>query len=69
MTTTNIIHHAPDSTRQRKYCCEFFNSLLEEPLFDSPDKNVGEVISVTQEMVEKKLSGIVKDRDLSKYIL
>ena len=28
MTTTNIIHHAPDSTRQRKYCCEFFNSLL-----------------------------------------
>ena len=44
-------------------------TLLEEPLFDSPDKNVGEVISVTQEMVEKKLSGIVKDRDLSKYIL
>jgi ATP-dependent HslUV protease ATP-binding subunit HslU len=44
-------------------------SLLEEVLFETPDKYVGKTISVTKEMVEDKLSGIVKDRDLSKYIL
>lgn len=44
-------------------------TVLEEVLFNSPDKYAGKSISVTKEMVEEKLSGIVKDRDLSKYIL
>jgi len=44
-------------------------TLLEDILFDSPDKYAGKTISATKEMVEEKLSGIVKNRDLSKYIL
>jgi ATP-dependent HslUV protease ATP-binding subunit HslU len=44
-------------------------SLLEEVLFDAPDRFAGETILVSREMVQGKLSGIIKDRDLSKYIL
>jgi len=44
-------------------------TLLEEILFDAPDKFAGKTIVVTNEMVEEKLSGIVKDKDLSRYIL
>ena len=44
-------------------------TLLEDILFDSPDKYKGQSISVNKEMVDNTLSGIVKDRDLSKYIL
>lgn len=44
-------------------------TLLEEILFDAPDKYVGAIISVTKEMVEDALIGIIKDKDLSRYIL
>jgi ATP-dependent HslUV protease ATP-binding subunit HslU len=44
-------------------------SLLEEILFEAPDSHSGSTITITPEMVQQKLSGIVKDRDLSKYIL
>jgi ATP-dependent HslUV protease ATP-binding subunit HslU len=45
------------------------NSLLDEVLFDAPDNLSQTKISVTKEMVETKLKTIVKNRDLSKYIL
>jgi ATP-dependent HslUV protease ATP-binding subunit HslU len=44
-------------------------TLLEEVLFDSPDGYAGKSITVTREMVNEKLSGIVVNKDLSKYIL
>ena len=44
-------------------------TLLEEILFEAPDKFTGKTIMVTQEMVEDKLLGIVKNKDLSRYIL
>lgn len=45
------------------------NSLLDEILFDAPDNISQQKVSVTKEMVESKLEAIVKNRDLSKYIL
>lgn len=42
--------------------------LLNEFLFDVPDK-IQDSISVTRKMVQEKLSGLVKNRDLSEYIL
>jgi ATP-dependent HslUV protease ATP-binding subunit HslU len=44
-------------------------SILEEVLFETPDHFSGKTVLVTHEMVEDKLARIVKDRDLSKYIL
>ncbi|MBI5215825.1 MAG: ATP-dependent protease ATPase subunit HslU [Ignavibacteriae bacterium] len=44
-------------------------TLLEEFLFEAPDKYVDETLKVTDGLVREKLSEIVKDRDLSKYIL
>lgn len=44
-------------------------TLLEEILFEAPDKYSGETIIVTEKMVDEKLSGIALNRDLSKYIL
>ena len=44
-------------------------TLLEEILYEAPDKFSGRTIMVTAEMVEDKLSGIVKNKDLSRYIL
>jgi ATP-dependent HslUV protease ATP-binding subunit HslU len=44
-------------------------TLLEELLFDAPDKFVGKTVMVTKEMVEDKLAGIVRDKDLSRYVL
>ena len=44
-------------------------TLLEEFLFDAPDKVSNETITITDEMVRTKLVEIVKNRDLSKYIL
>jgi ATP-dependent HslUV protease ATP-binding subunit HslU len=44
-------------------------TLLEEILFEAPDKYSKEKICVTKEMVEEKLSSIALNRDLSKYIL
>ncbi len=44
-------------------------TLLEDILFDVPDKIVEKNVRITREMVHEKLSKIVKDRDLSKYIL
>ncbi len=44
-------------------------TLLEEPLFEAPDAIPSETIRVTKGLVVEKLSSIVKDRDLSRYIL
>ncbi len=44
-------------------------TLLEDILFDVPDKNKETDITISGKMVEDKLEKIVKDRDLSKYIL
>ncbi len=44
-------------------------TLLEDILFEVPDKMPEDKIIITGEMVTAKLDVIVKDRDLSKYIL
>lgn len=44
-------------------------TLLEEILYDSPDKTPSKTVEVTKEMVREKLSKIVMNRDLSRYIL
>lgn len=44
-------------------------TLLDEILFDVPDKIPAETINITSEFVKEKLDKIVKDRDLSKFIL
>ena len=44
-------------------------TLLEDILFDVPDKMPEETIKITGELVNEKLEKIVKNRDLSKYIL
>ncbi|HLF13540.1 MAG TPA: ATP-dependent protease ATPase subunit HslU [Bacteroidota bacterium] len=44
-------------------------TLLEELLYEAPDSHAGEKISVTKQMVEAKLDSIVRDRDLSRYVL
>ena len=43
--------------------------LLEDFLFDIPDKNKKKSIEIDKELVNSKLSKIVKNRDLSRYIL
>lgn len=46
------------------------SKLLNEFLFDVPDKvSAGSTISVTRKMVQEKLTGLVKNKDLSEYIL
>lgn len=45
------------------------SNLLEDLLFEIPDKNKKKKIQIDKELVNKKLSAIVKDRDLSRYIL
>jgi ATP-dependent HslUV protease ATP-binding subunit HslU len=44
-------------------------TLLEDILFEVPDKMPSEKIEITKELVNDKLESIVKNRDLSKYIL
>lgn len=44
-------------------------TLLEDILFDVPDKMKEKKIEITGKLVNDKLDSIVKDRDLSKYIL
>jgi len=44
-------------------------TLLEDILFDVPDKMPDAEIKINGNMVSEKLDSIVKDRDLSKYIL
>ena len=44
-------------------------TLLEELLFDAPDGITSKTLQVTKAMVQEKLSTIVKNRDLSRYIL
>ena len=44
-------------------------TLLDEILFDVPDKIPSETVKITSEFVKEKLDKIVKDRDLSKFIL
>jgi len=44
-------------------------TLLEEPLFEAPDGLSTKSIRVTKNLVTEKLTSIVKNRDLSRYIL
>ena len=44
-------------------------TLLDEILFDVPDKLPSEKVKITAKTVKQKLDVIVKDRDLSKFIL
>lgn len=44
-------------------------TLLDEILFDVPDKIPSEKVRITAKTVKEKLDSIVKDRDLSKFIL
>jgi ATP-dependent HslUV protease ATP-binding subunit HslU len=44
-------------------------TLLDEFLFDIPDKIVSDNVVIDAELVKNKLDFIVKDRDLSKFIL
>lgn len=44
-------------------------TLLEEILFEAPDKYTDKAIHITKEMVDDKLSSIVKNKDLSEYVL
>ncbi|MCU0372188.1 MAG: AAA family ATPase, partial [Ignavibacteria bacterium] len=44
-------------------------NLLEEIMFNVPDKNKNSKISISKVLVNEKLSKIVKNRDLSRYIL
>jgi ATP-dependent HslUV protease ATP-binding subunit HslU len=44
-------------------------TLLEEILFDAPDEIAESNIVITQKIVQNKLNSIVKNRDLSRYIL
>jgi len=44
-------------------------TLLDETLFDVPDKMPAAKVVVNGKMVEDKLNKIVKNRDLSKFIL
>ncbi|MCB0722204.1 MAG: ATP-dependent protease ATPase subunit HslU [Ignavibacteriae bacterium] len=45
------------------------STLLEEILFEIPDKLKRKKITINKELVGERLSTIVKDRDLSRYIL
>jgi len=45
------------------------STVLEEILYNTPDKNKGKKIIVDKNMVNDKLKDIVKNRDLSRYIL
>jgi ATP-dependent HslUV protease ATP-binding subunit HslU len=44
-------------------------TLLEDILFEVPDTIPSEKIEISKDLVNEKLASIVKDRDLSKYIL
>jgi len=44
-------------------------TLLEELLYEAPEGHAGERVIVTKELVEQKLSSIVRNRDLSRYVL
>src|SRR4030095_6517272 len=45
------------------------STLLEDILFNTPDKIEVKKIMITKDMVQEKLKDIVKNRDLSRYIL
>jgi ATP-dependent HslUV protease ATP-binding subunit HslU len=42
---------------------------LEEHLYDAPDALKSTSLNITKEIVQRKLNSIVKNRDLSRYIL
>ncbi len=44
-------------------------TLLDEILFDVPDKVPSKKVKINGDIVREKLDSIVKNRDLSKYIL
>jgi len=45
------------------------STLLEDILYNTPDKIKEKKIVITRNMVDEKLKDIVKNRDLSRYIL
>ena len=45
------------------------STVLEEILYNTPDKNREKKIVVDKDLVNEKLKDIVKNRDLSRYIL
>ena len=45
------------------------STLLEEILFNTPDKTKEKKLTITKDIVQDKLKDIVKNRDLSRYIL
>ncbi len=44
-------------------------TIMEDILFDVPDKNIKKEFTINAKLVNKKLDSIIKNRDLSKYIL
>ena len=48
---------------------QLLTTLLEDILFDVPDKIPESAIEISGALVNEKLDKIVKNRDLSKYIL
>ena len=44
-------------------------TLLEELLFDVPDVLQDDVVTITRDVVREKLGAVIKNRDLSQYIL
>jgi len=61
------------STKEQKTsapaaCTPSWNASLDEISFDAPDKK-GEHVTVDAQYVGKMLADIVKDQDLSRYIL
>jgi len=44
-------------------------TLLEDLLFETPEKHAGTAIVITQEIVRDKLQTIARNRDLSRYVL
>ena len=67
--TCNVGRHIHHHAAFLPVVISAFTTLLEEVLFEAPDNYAGKSISVTKEMVEEKLSTIVKDKDLSRYVL
>ncbi|NMC60192.1 MAG: ATP-dependent protease ATPase subunit HslU, partial [Candidatus Methanofastidiosa archaeon] len=44
-------------------------TIMEDILFDVPDKNIKKEFTINAKLVNKKLDSIIKNRDLNKYIL
>ncbi len=44
-------------------------TLLEDIMFETPDSHSGQTIMITKELVDDRLSSIVRNKDLSRYVL